>query len=156
MAANPNNAVTHPYLATVLVDTSSNWSKTYAAVGSLICMIDPPKMKRGKGKTSGLGNAGQAHTKKPGWIDSGQMKFSIKFNKTDMGTLFNFFVGDTDARYWKVRYNDGSGATTGSTEECLGFITEQGEKQFDEDTDDPITTDVTVELSGLVGTAAAT
>jgi hypothetical protein len=113
-------------------------------------MLDPPKMKRGVSKTSGLGNINHAHTKKPNWIDSGQMKFAIKFKAGDFQLLYGYFTGDNDARWWKLRYNDGSSPTSGSTEESLGFIVGMGDKQFDADTEDPIETEVTLELSDII------
>jgi hypothetical protein len=147
---NPNNAVVIPFLATLLVDTSANWTKSYAAVGGIIVMLDPPKMKRGVSKTSGLGNVNHAHTKKPNWIDSGQMKFAIKFKASDFALLYGYFTGDADARYFKLRYNDGSSPTSGSTEEMLAFIVGMGDKQFDSDTEDPIETEVTLEISDII------
>ena len=146
---------TLPYLATIFVDTSNNDAGTYAAAGNVI-KLTPPKMKRGKSKTSNLSSANRAHTYLPGWIDGDVVKFVIEFTKTDFNTLFGYFTTDVATRKWKIRYNDGTTGTSGSTVICSAIITEMGDEPFDRETEDEIQTELTLCLSGLPVFAQAT
>jgi hypothetical protein len=146
---------THPYLGTVFVDTSSNYGQSYSQIGN-ITKFAPLKMKRGKSNTTYLGSTGEAKTLKPGWIDPDTLKVTVIMQGSVFTTLYTYFSTDSDVRYYKIRYNDGTSSTSGSNLIFLAMISELGDDELSRDSDEPIMTEITLSASALPGFTAAT
>lgn len=132
----------HKYLATLLVDAAGDG--TYVSVGS-IKSIKPPKGKWGKSNTSHLASSGKAKTSMSGWFECDSVEGKILYDSTKTSTLFGY-GGVT--KNWKIRYNDGSGSTTGSVWAFSGYINEIGDEEISEGDEDPIMTGFKIEISG--------
>jgi hypothetical protein len=142
----------HPYLATLL--SSTTFAGSYAALGSLT-KIEPPKGKVGDMNYSDLSVPNATHVFAPGWITSGELGATINFDKTNTGAIYGYYSART-VLFFKLRYNDGTGPTTGSVWAFTGYFNECGEESFSKDEDNPLQTSFKIKISGLPTFTAAT
>ncbi len=141
---------------TVPVGTHSHNTKLYTWVSSafvafgLIKSISGPKGKGGVSKATTLTSPSATQEKLPGLWDEGSYSMTCIFKAADMTTIRGWI---RVMQSFQIQAPDGTGASTGSTWQFSGFITELGE-EFPED--DLITVDCTFEISGPITFAVAT
>lgn len=140
----------HVYLGTLQVDTTGGGA--WADVGQCT-KFKPPQMKVGAAKTTYLQQSTRWHTYIPGWVEPGSVTFTMNMRTADFNLLFVTYLQNTDSagssvRNWRIRYNDGSGATTGSVLSFSGYVEEMGDDELSRDQDLPVMTSGSIKVSG--------
>lgn len=132
------------YLGTLQYDSGGS---VYVDIGELV-EFTPQKRSAQDVKDSHLASPGATHTYQPGFLEPGEISFRINFKKTDYATLDSHYKGRAKRNY-RVRYNDGTTATTGSNMVGEGYVKELGDEQLSRDSDNPIQTIGVIKASGV-------
>jgi hypothetical protein len=91
-------------------------------------------------------------TNAPGWRVPGEVPFSIHFDDTNYKTLHDLYMSDVEAEQtqpYRVRYNNGTSATTGTKIAFTAWIKELGNAEASRDEENPIATEGILHVSGV-------
>ena len=127
------------------LEYSTDGGTTYTALAQVL-NIGGPGMTKDTIDTTALDTADGYRTFIGGFKNPGTLTFTANFEKTQYNTLKGQFEGDTLVNY-KLTTPDGS------TFEFIGLVTEM---PLTVPTDDKITMDVTIQISGTVTFTAGT
>lgn len=139
---------THPYLGTLQKGTTD--------IGQIISFT-PPKRVRGSSPTTHLASSNMTKTSRPGWIAPGDVAFKINMIAADYTTLRTDFeaAGVGTISTYRYRLNDGSTATNGTIVSFSAWIRELGKGELSVDSENPITVEGVLEVTGIETYTAA-
>lgn len=136
---------TTTYLGTLQYDSGGG---SYVDIGEIVS-FDPFVQEVTDVKTSHLASTNATHEYLPGFIEPGEVAFTLNFAKAAYNTLHGHLQGRATRNY-KVRVNDGSGATTGSNSVFLGYVKRLGKANLSTDSTNPIQATGAIKVSGSV------
>jgi hypothetical protein len=135
---------TTTYLGTLQYDSGGG---SYVDVGQIVDFT-PHAMEVTDVKSSHLASPSAVHQYDPGFIEPGEIAFTLNFVKADYATLHGHLIA-RQKRNYKVRLNDGSTLTNGSNTIIQGYVKRLGKAQLSTDATVPIQATGTIKMDGL-------
>ena len=137
----------HSHKAVILYGAAGAETVTFAGVMG----ITPPELAITSIEVTDLDSANFAKEFMAGLVDGGEASLELRFKKAEMTAMFALVRQE---KSWKIRFNDGSTGSNGSTLVFLGFLTKIGPPKAELDKD--VTASVSIKATGLpVYTAGA-
>lgn len=132
---------THPYSAALSYATATNG--TFTALAD-VRSVKPPNIQIGSSETTHLGSANAAKEFIPGWIDAGDIGFTLYFDSAQFSTVYGLV---RSSRYWKITFPLVGTQTTAATWVAEGFLTSLDTAEMGID-DNAVTAPGTIKVTG--------